>query len=81
LKDRTGQILTIGDRVVFTPPGYRGLEIGTITWFTPKKIRIEFNNTWNYGKDGHIQDTLISPSQVVKMAVLLDTPTGPAFMV
>ena len=58
MKDVFGNELAIGDTVAFYAPGYRDMVTGTIIAFTPKQVRVEFNNTWNYGPKGHIQTYL-----------------------
>jgi hypothetical protein len=52
MKDFFGQELSIGDSVAFYAPGYRHFCTGNVIAFTPKKVRVEYINTWNYGRPG-----------------------------
>jgi hypothetical protein len=40
---------------------------GVIIAFTPKKVRVQYNNTLNYGKGGHIEEYLAEPTFLVKI--------------
>ena len=40
-KDTIGNIIQIGDTVVYNPPYYKGIEIGTITSFSPKQVYVD----------------------------------------
>lgn len=44
-KDIDGNIISIGDRVAYNPPYYKGFTIGVVTGFTPKGFKID--NTTN----------------------------------
>lgn len=66
MKDYFGQELEIGDRVAFYAPGYRSFTTGTVIKFTPQQIRVEYVNTWNYGKDGKEMTYLGYPTQFIK---------------
>jgi hypothetical protein len=50
--DFFGQTLYIGDTVAFYAPGYRQFCQGTVIAFTPKKVRVEYLNNWNFGNPG-----------------------------
>ena len=52
MKDFLGQEISIGDTVVLTAPEYRHFVKAKVIQFTPKKVRVEFNNTWNFGSIG-----------------------------
>lgn len=39
-KDKLGNTLKIGDTVVYNPSYYKGIEVGTITSFTPKQVYV-----------------------------------------
>lgn len=66
MRDFLGNELQIGDFVAFTRPGYRGLCVGKILAFTPKSIRVEYTNNWNYS-DGKVDTFLTSTSGVYKV--------------
>jgi len=66
MKDFLGNILEIGDEVVLTAPKYRMFTKAKVIAFTPKKVRVQFNNTWNYGPKGHIEEYLSEPDFIVK---------------
>lgn len=65
-RDFQGDVLSIGDEVIFPTPQYRGLCKGKIIAFTPKQIRISYLNTWNYGNPGLEKTYLTSSQEVVK---------------
>ena len=67
MKDFLGNDLSTGDRVVLTAPNYRSLVKATVIGFTPKNVRVESNNTWNYSKDGKVQQYLSAPDFLVKI--------------
>ena len=52
MKDFFKQDLAIGDIVAFYAPNYRHFTKGKVIAFTPKKVRVEYMNTWNFGKPG-----------------------------
>jgi hypothetical protein len=58
MKDFLGQEISIGDTVVLTAPKYRHFVKAKVIQFTPKKVRVEFNNTWNFGPKGYIETYL-----------------------
>lgn len=63
--DKLGNELKIGDEVIFIAPGYRMLVVGKITSFTPKMLKIEYINDWNYtSKQMTLHQT---PDQVIKL--------------
>ena len=66
MTDYFGNELAIGDRVAFYAPGYRQFTTGTIIKFTPQQVRIEYVNTWNYGKDGKDMTYLAYPNMLIK---------------
>jgi hypothetical protein len=66
-KDFLKNELAIGDTVVLIAPNYRHLVKAKIIAFTAKNVRVEFNNTWNHGPKGDIQQVLQSPDQLVKI--------------
>lgn len=68
MKDFMGNVLEIGDEVVLTAPKYRMFTRAKVISFTPKKVRVIFNNTWNYGPKGYVQEYLSEPNFLVKTA-------------
>ena len=66
MKDFFGQNLAIGDQVAFEAPGYRHLALGIIVSFTPKNVRLEYLNTWNYGSPGRLEEFLTSSQSLIK---------------
>lgn len=42
MKDIVGELLQLGDIVALNPPHYKGIALGRITDFTPKKVRVKF---------------------------------------
>lgn len=67
MKDFLGNDLEIGDTVVLTAPSYRMFTKAKIIAFTPQKVRVEYNNTWNYGPSGYIQTYLAEPYFLIKV--------------
>ena len=61
VKDYLGNVLSVGDEVVFVQQNYRNYLRGTITAFTPKFVRI----TWTTGSD--TQQILQTGSQLIKV--------------
>ena len=61
MKDFLGKELQIGDSVVVVVPNYRELVLAQIVAFTPKKVRVVYDD--RYGKQDLIQD----PHQLVKI--------------
>lgn len=47
-KDFLGNEIKVGDTVAFAAPQYRHLTTGKVIKITPKKVRVEFVNNWNY---------------------------------
>jgi hypothetical protein len=74
MNDFQGKPLALGDQVAFPRPNYRGLTLGTVVAFTPKKIRLEYVNTWNYGKPGHTEYFLTNPCDVAKLEKSAQAP-------
>ena len=66
MNDYFGNKLSIGDQVAFYAPGYRMFTTGTVIKFTPKQVKVEYNNTWNYGPEGHIQTYIGYPKMFIK---------------
>lgn len=67
MKDFLGKELSLGDTVILIAPNYRHLVKAKIYAFTPKHVRVEFYNTWNYGHPGFVKQFLQSPSQLIKV--------------
>lgn len=44
MKDIVKRELAIGDTVAFNPPHFKGLTIGKVVKFTPKKVTVEFTS-------------------------------------
>lgn len=63
MKDFLGNVLKIGNDVVFIAPNYRILVKGRIIDFTKKNVRIEYINDWNYS--GRPETILQSPTQLI----------------
>lgn len=66
MKDFLNNDLAIGDTVVLMVPNYRSFVKGKIFEFTPKQVRVEYTNTWNYG-NGLRYEILQYPSQLIKV--------------
>ena len=73
MRDFLGNELKIGDFVAFPRPSYRGLCVGRIISFTPKSIRLEYTNNWNY-REGKVDTFLTTSSSVYKVDPLLVLP-------
>ena len=58
MKDFLGKQLDVGDEVVLTAPQYRHLVKAKVVAFTPKKVRVEYNNTWTYDSQGQLEQYL-----------------------
>lgn len=73
VKDRCGQELAVGDKVVTTDTHYSELNVGWVVGFTPKMVRVsgEQATGWaaKYG-EGNGPDTYYNrfPNQVAKVA-------------
>ena len=65
MKDFLGNELSINDTVAFTAPSYRHLAVGKIVAFTPKKVRIEYMNTWNHQPPGYKSEYLSEPDFLI----------------
>ena len=61
MKDFLGKELQIGDSVVVAVPNYREFVLAKIVAFTPKKVRVVYEN-----RDGK-QDLIQDPRQLVKV--------------
>jgi aspartate/methionine/tyrosine aminotransferase len=66
MKDFLGNIIEIGDEVILPVPGYRVLTKAVIIEFTAKKVKVQYNNTWNYGNDGLQDEYLADPNILIK---------------
>lgn len=66
MKDYFGSELNIGDTVAFYAPGYRHFTTGTVIAFTPKQVRVEYMNTWNYGGAGSRYEYLAYPKMFIR---------------
>ncbi|AGS81119.1 hypothetical protein [Caulobacter phage Cr30] len=51
MKDFLGNILELGDEVIFMRPGYRDFVFGKIIKFTPQKVKVEYQMHYSY-QDG-----------------------------
>lgn len=67
MKDFLGKEIAVGDIVVLTAPQYRHFTKAKVIAFTPKKVRVEFNNTWNFGPGDHIETYLSESDFLVKV--------------
>lgn len=58
MKDRAGNELTIGDKVLYLVPGTSSswLEWGEVDSFTPKKVRVSFINPYTRKRDTVLRD-------------------------
>ena len=65
MKDFLGKQLDIGDEVVLTAPQYRHLVKAKVIAFTPKKVRVEYSNTWTYGSQGRLEEYLSEPNFLI----------------
>ena len=66
MKDFLGKQLDVGDEVVLTAPQYRHLVKAKVVAFTPKKVRVEYSNTWNIsGSQEYLQEYLSEPNFLV----------------
>lgn len=62
MRDFIGQELEVGDVVAVTPKDYRGLVKATVAAFTPKQVRLQYFNHYNY-----LIEYLTPPNSVVKI--------------
>lgn len=44
MKDKLGQALSIGDRIIFNPPKYKGIVFGYVEGLTLQKVKIRYNS-------------------------------------
>jgi len=65
MKDFLKQEIKLNDRVILTAPSYRHLVLAKVIAFTPTKVRVEYNNTWNYPKEGKKSEYLSEPNFLV----------------
>lgn len=61
MKDFLGKDLQIGDSVVVAVPNYREFALAKIVAFTPKKVRVV------YEEKGESHDLIQDPRQLVKI--------------
>ena len=66
MKDLLGNDLYIGDSVVVAPKNYRGLVVATIKDMTPKMVRVQYVNDWNYTAL-QFEEYLVPPQFVAKI--------------
>jgi hypothetical protein len=69
MKDFLDKELNIGDEVIVVAPSYRQLIRAKIIAFTPKQVRVSFQNTWNYNDPGKYTEFLQPPDQLVKVVI------------
>lgn len=62
MKDIIGQGLNEGDEVIFNPPHYKGIVLGTIINFTEKMVRVKFEPTGSQRFD----EVLVLPQNLMK---------------
>lgn len=67
MKDFLGKQLELGDTVVITAPRYRQFALATVIAFTPKLVRVEYINNWNYQPPGRLECYICEPSFLVKV--------------
>lgn len=65
MKDFLGKELNIDDEVVLTAPQYRFFVKAKIIAFTPKKVRVEYYNTWNHSS--YRQEYLSEPDFLIRI--------------
>lgn len=66
MNDMLGSEITVGNAVIMAIPDYAGLCLCRVIKITPKKIRVQYNNTWNYAK-GHLTIRLVDPENLCKI--------------
>lgn len=67
MRDFLGNELTEGDFVVLLTPNYRGLALGKVIKLTPKKVRVEYKNTWNYGNGGKTMECVVAAFSLIRL--------------
>ncbi len=65
MKDIMQQDLAIGNMVVFNPPIYKGLAIGTIVKFTAKMVTVSYQYQHRFLPGG--RETNVPPTAVMKV--------------
>jgi hypothetical protein len=65
MKDRFAQELSIGDKIAFNPPVYKGLVVGEVIGFTARQVRVKYHSFGHQTSDL----TLVWPEWVVKAPV------------
>jgi len=69
VKDFLGNDLALGDEVVLTAPNYRHFVKAKVIKFTPKKVRVEYLNTWNFPSGNGLRlEYLSDPEFLVKIS-------------
>lgn len=72
MKDFFGNDIRVSDTVALIPNGYRSLVEGNVTSLTPKQVRIEYFNTWNFDRKV-AEETIRYPDTVIKKIIKDDT--------
>lgn len=67
MKDFLGKQLELGDMVILTAPKYRQFTLAVVVAFTPKLVRVQFTNTWNYQPPGRVEQYIAEPCFLVKV--------------
>jgi len=71
MEDKLGQQITVGDIVAFAlAGGYAGVNIGKVTKFTPKQIRVMNYDKGNVGRHVDGKDVCVYPYDVVVITKL-----------
>jgi hypothetical protein len=66
MRDFLNRELNKDDIVIIRTPDYSSICLARVIAFTPMKVRLEYFNTWNYGKPVRFT-TLQHPSVVAKV--------------
>lgn len=53
--DFVGNSIMVGSNVVSMAKNYRALVIAKVISIAEKSVLVEYNNTWNYGKEGRLE--------------------------
>lgn len=72
MKDFFGNDIRVGDTVALIPNHYRSLVEGKVISLTPKQVRIEYFNTWNFGEKV-AEETIRYPDTLIKKIIKDDT--------
>jgi hypothetical protein len=65
VKDFLGKEMAKDDILIIRMPDYAGLCLARVLAFTPPKVRVEYFNTWNYGRDKPRRMTRLIESYMV----------------